>query len=246
MKFISVSAICICVGTFLVHSGEQKSMTAKIITQTDTQKPAVETDWAIYMDEPEYHFDLAKDYLQKGDYSKASSELKIGNSFLTFQKDRLAAASKQIEDLSALVVAGKQKDVAKLDAVTAGDLNVVVNRYAVVPLEVDASTVFEDAYKYHVDKAKEELSKGNWSRSASEIRKAASFIRLREMGIVVTADMDSAGGAMKDLASRVESGVVKDGGELEKVFQKVMAVFPIKKERSSASPPDNGYIHVTR
>jgi hypothetical protein len=200
------------------------------------------------MDAPEYHFELARDYLQKGDYSKASSELKMGNSFLIFQKNRLTAASKQIEDVSALILAGKQKDITKLEAITAGALNVVVNRYAMVPLDVDASSVFEDAYKYHIDKAKEELGKSNWLRAASEIRKAASFIRLRasSMGIVVSADADSAGNAMNDLASKVENGAVKDGGELEKVFQRVMAAFFNKKERSSASSPDNGYIHVTR
>ena len=66
------------------------------------------------------------------------------------------------------------------------------------------------------------------------------------MGIVVSADADSAGNAMNDLASKVENGAVKDGGELEKVFQRVMAAFFNKKERSSVSSPDNGYIHVTR
>jgi hypothetical protein len=96
--FIAVLGLCAII--LSAYSEEQKPSVTTSNAQSGLWFPIVETDWVVYMDAPKYHFDLAKEYLQKGEYSKASSELKLGNSFLTFQKDRLSAASKQIEELS--------------------------------------------------------------------------------------------------------------------------------------------------
>lgn len=214
------------------YSAEQKPSAVTSNAQSDLWVPFVEADWAVYMDAPKYHFDLAKEYLQKGEYSKASSELKLGDAFLLFQKNRLSAASKQIEDLSNSISAGKVKESSKLDDVTSNALNVINNKYAMVPVDISATSVFEYAYDYHFDKAKSRLQENDRAGAAYEIRRAASFMRLKaaHMGHVAKADLDSAGNEMKELASKVESGTVKDAKELDKVFQKAMLVFSKKKE----------------
>jgi hypothetical protein len=227
-----ITGLGLCAIIFSAYSAEQKPSVATANAKSDLWVPIDEVDWAVYMDAPNYHFALAKEYLQKGEYSKASTELRLGNSFLVFQKNRILAASHQIDELSNSISNGKDKDVNKLDAVTSNALNVINNKYAMVPIEIDATTVFEDAYKYHFDKAKSKLQENDRPGAASEIRKAASFIRLKaaHMGHIAKTDMDAAGNELKELASKVESGTVKDAKELDKVFQKAMLVFSKKKE----------------
>jgi hypothetical protein len=101
-----------------------------------------------------------------------------------------------------------------------------------VPVDVGATTVFEYAYKDHFNKAKSELQENDRAKAASEITKAASFIRLKaaHMGHVAKADVDSAGNQLKELASKVESGTIKDIKELDKVYQRAISVFSKKKE----------------
>jgi hypothetical protein len=232
IRSVFIAALGLCAIIFSAYSAEQKPPVTTTNAQSGLWFPIIETDWTVYMDAPKYHFDLAKEYLQKGEYSKTSSELKLGNSFLIYQKDRLSAASKQIEELSNSISAGKGKDSSRLDDITSNALNVISNKYAMVPLDISATTVFEYAYKYHFDRAKSELQENNRAKAATEITKAASFMRLRaaHMGHIAKADLDSAGNQLKELASKVESGAVKDIKELDKVYQKAMSVFSKKKE----------------
>lgn len=232
IKSSLIAALSLCAIIFSAYSAEPKPSATATNAQSGLWFPIVETDWVVYMDAPKYHFDLAREYLQKGEYSKASSELKLGNSFLLFQKDRLAAASKLVEELSNSMSAGKGKDSSKFNDVTFNALNVINNKYAMVPVDVGATTVFEYAYKYHFDRAKSELQENDRAKAASDITKAASFIRLKaaDMGHIANADVDSVGNQLKELASKVESGAVKDAKELDKVLQKAVRIFSNKKE----------------
>jgi hypothetical protein len=231
IKSYFIAGLGLCAIIFSAYSVEQKPSVAAANAKSDLWVPIDEADWTVYMDAPNYHFALAKEYLQKGEYSKASTELRLGNSFLVFQKNRILAASHQIDELSNSISNGKDKDVNKLEAVTSNALNVINNKYAMVPAEIDATRVFEDAYQYHFDKAKSKLQENDRPGAASEIRKAVSFMKLKaaHMGHIAKADMDAAGNELRDLASKVESGTVKDVKELDKTFQKAMLVFSKKK-----------------
>jgi hypothetical protein len=234
IKSFFIAAISLSAFIFSAYSAEQKPAGTASNTTYDSWVPIDEVDWAVYMDAPSYHFNLAKEYLQKGDFSKASSELKRGNSFLIFERNRLSAVSKQIEELSKSITTTREKDSSKLDAVTSNALKVINHKYAMVPVEIDATRVFEDAYQYHFDKAKLKLQENDHSGAAFEIRRAASFMRLKaaHAGHIVRADLDSAGNDLKELASKVESGAVKDIKELDQVFQKALHVFSKEKQKS--------------
>jgi hypothetical protein len=232
IKSFFIAAVIFSAIIFSTSFAKEKSSADTSKTKSDLWVPVDESDWAVYMEAPDYHFALAKEYLQKGDYVKASSELKIGNSFLVFQKNRLSAASKQIEKLLKSIEAGKEKDINKLDAVTSNALKVIDHRYAEVPVEVGETSVFEEAYNYHFDKAKVKLLEKDSAGSASEIRKAASFLRLTaaHTGHMIKAEIDAAGSELKELASKVESGTVKDVKELDRVFQKAILAVSKKKK----------------
>jgi hypothetical protein len=232
IKPVFIAIIGLCALSFSACCAEQKQPEATPRAQSDVWFPMVETDWAVYMDAPSYHFALAKEYLQLKEYSKASSELKLGNSFLIFQKDRLSVISKQVEDLSNSMLTSKGEDTSELNAVTLSALNVINNKYAMVPVDVGATAVFEYSYKYHFDRAKSELGENDRSKAALDIRKAASFMKLKAAYTrhFAKTELDSTVSEMKTLASRVESGTVKDAKELDKAFQKAINVFSKKKE----------------
>jgi hypothetical protein len=188
--------------------------------------PVDEADWAVYMDAPSFHFALAREYLQKGEFAKASSELNMGNSFLIFQAHRLAAASKQIEALSSGLLKGKDTNLDGFDAVTSDVSKVIDNKYAMVPLEIGVSSVFESGYKYHFDKAIARLLENDLAGSAAEIRKAGSFLKLwaAHTGNSGKTELTDVETELNNLAANVESGVVKDKKELHRVFQKAIHV----------------------
>ena len=228
IKYLLVSAFCISAIGFPTFGAEQKTPSVVAEPRAEVWAPVDESDWAVYMDAPAYHFNLAKEYLQKGDYSKASFELKRGNSFLIFQKNRISFAEKQIEELAGGLAAGKEKDIHRFDSLTSAALLIINQKFSMLPIEIEPKSVFEDEFKYHAEKAKSDLLENDRAKAASEIRKAASFLRLKagQMRHVARAELDSAGSALKELASKVESGAVKDAKELEEVFQKAKsAVF---------------------
>ncbi len=214
---------------FSVYSAEQKPSAT---TYVDLWVPVDESDWAIYMDAPAYHFALAKEYLQKGENAKAAAELKRGNSFVIFEKTRLAAASKQIEELSKNIAKSKDKDMKTFDEVTSTVEKVIDKKFAMVPVDVGETTVFEDAFKYHFDKAKLKLQENDAAGAAGEIKRGAAFLKLKaaQAGHVAKTDLDAAGNDLKDLASKVESGTVKDVKELDQGIKKAVSGLTKKKE----------------
>jgi hypothetical protein len=230
-KFVSPAALLVCLVVFSACPAEQKSPAAQSSGKANAGLQVDESDWAVFMDAPAYHFALAREYLQKGDKSKAAAELKRGNTFLNFEKNRISFAEKQIEALSNGISSGKEKDLAKLDAETSTALNIVNRKYAMIPVEIDATSVFEDAYRYHFDMAKSKLQENDRAGSASELRRVAAFLRLNGayMGHVANTEMDSAENALKEMASKVESGTVKDVKELEQAFEKAVSVVSRKR-----------------
>ncbi len=126
-RLFSVVAIFIAGIIGSAYPAEQKLPEAASEPASEMWAPVDESDWAVFMDAPAYHFDQAKEYLQKGETAKASSELRIGNSFLTYQRDRIAFAAKQIEELSKAVADGKEKNPATVDSITATALKVISN-----------------------------------------------------------------------------------------------------------------------
>lgn len=231
MKPFIITTIAISSLIVSAYAAAPKPFAATSNAESDMRVPIDEADWSVYMDAPKYHFALAREYLQKGEYSKASSELKLGNSFLIFQMNRLSSASKQIEDLSNGLSAGKNKDLNRLDTVTFNAFNIINNKYVMDSVEIDAPKVFEDAYHYHFEKAKLKFQENDHSGAAFEIRRAASFMRLKAAyaGHIAKADFDLTEIELKELASHVESGAVKEAKELDRVFQKAMLVFSKEK-----------------
>jgi hypothetical protein len=212
--------------------------------------PVDQKDWAVYKDVPNYHFARAKDYLQKGDFSNAAAELKRGNSFLLFQNNRLSIIAKQITVLSDSIQAGRYKDIDKLNAATANAIRIIDDRYAMVPIfvkktsalniensymmapvEIKADSVFEEEYNYLFNEAKSKLRQNDRAGAASEIRKASSFLRLEAAYIGQTsAEFDSAEHELNELSLKVDSGIVKDVPEMDRVLQKVKLI-SFKKEK---------------
>lgn len=212
---------------------DQKASGVASEPRSEVWSPADESDWAVFMDAPSYHFNLAKEYLQKGEAAKAADELKLGNSFLTYQMNRISFAAKQIDKLAKAIKDGKETNIARVDSITTSAINIITFKYAMVPLEIESTPVFENGYKYHFEKAKEKLQENNPAMAAAEIRKAASFLRLRsaQLGIVAKDDLDSAKNKLKELADNVESGSVKSVKDLERDFQKAIAAISKKKEK---------------
>jgi hypothetical protein len=212
--------------------------------------PVDQKDWAVYKDVPNYHFARAKDYLQKGDFSNAAAELKRGNSFLLFQNNRLSIIAKQIAVLSDSIQAGRYKDIDKLNSATNNAINIIDDKYAMVPIfvkktsalniensylmapvEIKADSVFEEEYNYLFNDAKAKLRQNDRAGAASEIRKAGSFLRLKAAYIgQPSAEFDSAGKELNELSIKLESGIIKDVPEMDRVLQKVKLI-SLKKEK---------------
>jgi hypothetical protein len=194
--------------------------------------PVDEADWAVYMEAPEYHFDLAREYLQKGEYAKAAYELSRGKSFLVFQKNRLSAALRQIDELSGGLSTGKGKNLDRFDTVTSTALKVINHKYAMVPVEIDATALLEEGHNYHYEKAKLRMQDNERSKTTAEIRKTASYLKLQAttMGRTAGARLDLAANELKKLASRIESGAVINVKELESIFNNTTSTVPKKKE----------------
>ncbi len=234
--FSAKSFFIAVMGVFAVicsaYSTEPKPSVPASDTGSDLWIPVDDADWAVYMEAPQYHFALAKEYLQKGEYSKASSELKRGNSFLAFQAHRLSIASKQIETLAKGIVKGKKNDIARFDAVTSSVFKVIDNKYTMIPVEIRVKSIFEDAYKYHFDEALSKLRENDHVGAASEIRRAGSFIKLMaaHTGVSDKAEINEAVGEINEMASKVESGLINDPKELDRVFQKAIYVVYKKKK----------------
>jgi len=230
IKSLLIATACFSLLGFSVYSAEQKTPGANSNIKSDVVLPIDEVDWAVYMDAPNYHFALAKEYVQKGDFVKAASELKLGNSFLLFQKNRLTAASKEIDALSTKLATGKDKKISDIDFITANALNVINNKYSMAPVEVDATSVFEDAYKYHFDKAKTLLQGGDNAGAASEIKRGAAFLKLKasQTGRLAKTELDAVVNELNTFVSKVESGSVKDVKELEQELHKAISAISKK------------------
>jgi hypothetical protein len=203
--------------------------------------PVDQKDWAVYKDVPNYHFARAKDYLQKGDFTNAAAELKRGNSFLLFQNSRLSIIAKQITVLSDSIQAGRYNDIDILNAATANAIRIIDDKYAMVPIfvkktsalnidnsytmapiEIKADSVFEEEYNYLFNDAKLKLGQNDRAGAASEIRRAVSFLRLKAAYIGQPAvEFDSAGKELNELSLKIDSGIVKDVPEMDRILQKV-------------------------
>ncbi len=232
IKSIFFAVLAFSAVHFSIYAAEPKASMTSPATASDRWVPVDDADWAIYMDAPSFHFALAREYLQKGEYAKASSELNMGNSFLIFQAHRLATASKQIEALASGLVKGKDRGLDRFDAVTANVSKVIDNKYAMIPLEIGVSSVFESGYKYHADRAKSKLFENDLAGSAAEIKKAGSFLKLWAIhtGNSGKTELDDLETELNTMASNVESGVLKDKKELDKAFQKAVHIFSIQKK----------------
>ena len=89
---------------------------------------------------------------------------------MAFERLRLAAASKEIEELSKNIAKGKDKDLKTFDDITSTAEKVIDKKYAMLPIDITANTVFEDAYKYHFEKAQAKLRENDAAGAAAEIK----------------------------------------------------------------------------
>ena len=191
-----------------------------------------QADWAVYMNAPAYHFSLAKEYLREGNSAKASMELSRGKTFLAFQRKRLSASLREIDALLKKMEEGAAKDTLRFDAVTSHALNIINEKYTMIPTEVEGTAISDDADSYHFNRAKEKLRADERGVTADEIRKASVFLRLKAAGMGITpwSKVDSAGAALQRLAKKVESGEVKNVKELDAVFDQATTIFRKKNE----------------
>jgi hypothetical protein len=224
--------VIVCLLTSVVYS-------AKPASKKTTWTPVDESDWAVYMSAPAYHFDCAKAYLKTGRNKKAAAELERGASFLKFQKERITDAIRQIEFLKKEISAEKSSDTIFFDLVVKQTMSSINMKYRMIPVNVTGNTLFGEAHEYHMHKAKANLKKSNTSVSTDEIRQVAAFIKLKaaSMGITPWSEVDSAAAALEQLAVRIETGKVKKESDLDDVYKKATAIFRKKgdKEISKAT-----------
>jgi hypothetical protein len=230
----SLSIVAVSLSVFIISncSSDKRTSAAPVTTTPATVIQTEVSDWSVYMEAPAYHFARAKKYLENGDSLRAAAELKRGNTFLVFQSKRLSEASREIEALSTALLNGKSGSVARLDTVTLAALNVIKNNFAVVPINVEALSVFEDAYKYHYDEAKTKLFKQEFADAAYEIRSAGSFLKIVKIiwPDTLKNELYTAGTELQKLAPEVESGTVKDTVALNLINQKIIPIVSRSKK----------------
>jgi hypothetical protein len=93
-----------------------------------------------------------------------------------------------------------------------------------LPYEIFADSFFHETYKYHYRQAKWRLHRNDFVGAAYEIRSAGSYLNLIVVNWPDTSKvkLESAGNKLKELASSVESGTVKDTMELDLLVQKIV------------------------
>lgn len=232
VRFVGVVQLFTIFLILFSYGAEQKTPESILNVKPIEWAPVDDSDWDIFMDAPAYHFKLAKQYFQKGESSKAASELEMGNAFLNYEKDRIELIVNQIRDLAKKVSMGKEDNINEFDAVTSNALKIIGKKYAMVPISVKASPIFENAYKYHLANAKSKLKENNRAEAASEIKRAAAFLKMKiaQTGKTAQTDIDAMGKDLKKLAEDVENGVVKDAKDIDSAFQKALSGFSKEKQ----------------
>lgn len=227
IRYVIRAVVILCVIVFSCNYDNSKPSVPSEDTTAVLKRYVSKSDWSVYMDAPRYHFTLAMENLQRGDYSGASKELVRGNSFLSFQATRISVVVKEIEELSNGLETGKRKNIATMDSLTTKAMDVLSNKYAMLSLDVGAVLVFKEEYDYLFDKAKTNVQKKNYREAAHEIRRAASHIRLKDalIGRFADTNLDSAGNELEELASRIGASVAVDTNEMELAFQKAKRAF---------------------
>jgi len=222
---------CLFLGVlFPINSSPTSTSTSKPIGWT----PVDESDWAIYMAAPAYHFKNAQMYFKAGDKKNAMAELSRGKAFLEFQKQRISTAINQIDNLKKDIASAAFSDPTHFNSVVKQTLNIINRKYRMVPIDVGGSTMFGEAHEYHMKKAKESIRNSDQSVSADEIRQVSAFLKLKaaSMGIAPWSKVDSVAAALERLAVKVESGKIHKEKDLEDVFKKATSIF--RNNKSSA------------
>ena len=212
-------------------TGAQKTATVHHEPAAVKWIPVDTDDWRVYMDAPAYHFSLAKKYFTRGDTSRASAELTRGKTFLEYQKKRIAASLHDVDRLLRTLRSGKLHDTLQFDSVTSHTMNIIREKFTMVPAEVEGSALAADDYDYHLTRAKEDIRAENRAATAEEIRQASVFLRLKAAGMGITpwSKVDSASLALERLYARVKSGEVKKEKELNEVFRNATSIFRNEK-----------------
>ena len=189
--------------------------------------PVDESEWAVYMDAPAYHFDCAKKYLLNGDRKSALAELKRGEAFLSFQKNRLTAALSEMENVRKAIQSSDKRDTLQFNLAVRFALNTINRKYRMLPVDVNGSSMFGSAQEYHLKKARAELTGNHRKVSAEELRQASSFLKLKaaSMGITPWSKVDAAGTALEQLATKIETGQVKNVKEFDAIYADATAIF---------------------
>jgi hypothetical protein len=217
-----VSALLI--GLFSVTTVSARSFSTG---KNTTWVPVDESDWAVYMAAPAYHFNCAKEYLQKGDGNSALAELKRGEAFLSFQKNKLSAALSEMEKLRKNIQSRKEYDTLGFNLAVTFALNTVDHKYRMLPVNVNGGSMFGSAHEYHLAKARDSMAKKNITVTAEELRQASAFLKLKaaSMGITPWSGVISAGEELEQLAKKVESGNVKNVKEFDAIYAKATSIF---------------------
>ncbi|MBN1982784.1 MAG: hypothetical protein JW795_14720 [Chitinivibrionales bacterium] len=225
-KYVTITLLTVVFSMQSSYCQNTKQISTVVKLADSTKWVSIdESDWSVFMDAPSYHFDLAKYYLQKGDNERAAAELKRGNTFFIFLKDRLMAVSRAIEKLSEEIAAGKVQSVDKLQITTAIAIKTIDYKYTMIPIDVSELVLFNDSYWYHFDQSKNRFLENDRTGAASEIRKGASYLKFKAYytGYYDKAEIKATTAELSRLAAKVEAGKVATVQELDAVFQKAIA-----------------------
>ncbi|MFC1585258.1 hypothetical protein ACFL5V_06910 [Fibrobacterota bacterium] len=185
--------------------------------------PVTAETWKIFLEEPAYQFNLAKDFLKKGEKNKAAFAIRRGEAFLIYQKNRLDKAFAELNDLAFAIRAGDEKDAAKADAVFQRALNVLHRSEKAVPVSTGSNRIFREAFQFHFTRAKDEFAAKNRKAAADELRRCTAFLKLHkaQQSDRTEKNFSSAFKEFRALADRVERENVRDFEEVEKAFTNV-------------------------
>lgn len=137
------------------------------------------------------------------------------------ERNRLVAATRELDRLAADLDAGRVNTVEQFDAAYAKALRAdVVLRHVVIDESVWLQLT--DEPQHHFGAAAAAFAKNEYKHAAEEIRKGEAFIELEAIraGKDGRNALNAAAAELKKLATSVEKGSVKDGKALEAAFAK--------------------------
>ncbi|MBF0431350.1 MAG: hypothetical protein HQK83_08735 [Fibrobacteria bacterium] len=185
--------------------------------------PVTKETWAVFLEEPSYHFNLAMEYVKNGDRINAVFAIRRGEAFLIYQKNRIDKAYRELNDATDAIKTGELKNLEIAEIIFQRALRVLHRSESSIPIATGSNRIFREAYQFHFARFQEEFKKGNKKTAKDELNRCAAFFNLRkaQMRDVTGNNFSSSFKTFKNLTDRFRKGKLKDIGELEKAYEEV-------------------------